>query len=199
MHKKVEYPQVVFLAGASGSGKTTLANDLNITQFNLDHFYKDDSPELPKIYGKKTDWDLPEVWDEKSALDHLLELIETRRTSYVKYDMVTNKKLDDFNIEINADEKYILCEGIFTYLIIPKIQEMNRCADIIWLEQNKLQNSYRRVKRDLEGKRSAIGFSSFRSMLLLAREKKLKKEYIGLDARMMSYDNAYRYLKQFEK
>jgi uridine kinase len=197
MHQEVTYPQIIFLAGASGSGKTTLAKLLSIPQFNLDHFYRDDSPELPKLIGKTTDWDLPEVWDHELALEHLLELIKTGKTSYVKYDMVTAKKKDKFELEIAPGTKYILCEGIFSYLIIPQLQKMDLCTDIIWLSQNRRLNTVRRLKRDLRENRASKAIAAYRSTILNLRDSKLKKKYLALDARVMNFDSALRYLSQY--
>ena len=197
MHQEVTYPQIIFLAGASGSGKTTLAKLLSIPQFNLDHFYRDDAPELPKLIGKTTDWDLPEVWDHELALEHLLELIKTGKTSYVKYDMVTAKKKDKFELEIAPGTKYILCEGIFSYLIIPQLQKMDLCTDIIWLSQNRRLNTVRRLKRDLRENRASKAIAAYRSTILNLRDSKLKKKYLALDARVMNFDSALRYLSQY--
>lgn len=194
---KKKYPQVVFLVGPSGSGKTTLMKQLDAVIFDLDHFYKPDSPEHPKLIGNVTDWDMADTWDAVSAIEKLEELIYTGSTTIKTFDMTTNNYSSTKTISLN-DKKYILCEGIFAYLVIPAIQKLGYCEDIVWLESNKIVNAKRRLQRDIkEARKTSTTFILYRTTVLTFREKQLKNEYMKLSARCMTFDNAVRYLKQY--
>lgn len=140
--------RIVLLTGASGSGKTSLVNRLGIPTITLDDFYFDhDHPGLPRRYGI-VDWDSPDTWNRKAAVQALVHICTQGEVEVPIYDIPTSLRTGSRTIV--ADETpLVVAEGIFAAEIVAELQRQQVLADAIVIARPRLTTFWFRLLRDL--------------------------------------------------
>ena len=149
--------QVIVLAGPSGSGKSRLAERLRLPVLRLDDFYKLGSdPSLPRItHGANTglvDWDHPDSWNQRAAVDAIADLCSTGRTDVPVYDIASSTVTGTQTLAL-AGRGVFVAEGIFAQNIVGECRRRQLLAAAVCVTQHPGVTFVRRLRRDLRERR----------------------------------------------
>ncbi|MEU3373206.1 ATP-binding protein [Streptomyces sp. NPDC006711] len=175
--------RVVLLSGPSGSGKSSLAAHTDLPVLRLDDFYKEgDDPTLPVVAGSSDiDWDSPLSWDADAAVDAIVELCRTGRTSVPLYSIATSSITGTTTLAIERTPLFI-AEGIFAADIVTRCQELGVLADAICLRGRPSTTFRRRLLRDLREGRKSVAFLLRRGWRLMRSERAIVARQSALGA-----------------
>ncbi|MER6994445.1 hypothetical protein [Streptomyces sp. NPDC000410] len=175
--------RVVLLAGPSGSGKSSLAARSGLPVLRLDDFYKEaDDPTLPLVTGSTDiDWDSPDSWDADAAVEAVVELCRTGRTTVPVYDISTSSRVDREALDIERTPLFV-AEGIFAAEIVARCQELGVLADALCLRGRPSTTFRRRLLRDLREGRKSVPFLLRRGWRLMRAERGIVARQSALGA-----------------
>ncbi|MFI9581141.1 uridine kinase [Streptomyces sp. NPDC052236] len=175
--------RVVLLAGPSGSGKSSLAARTGLPVLRLDDFYKEgDDPTLPLVTASTDiDWDSPLSWDADAAVEAIVELCRTGRTTVPVYDIATSARVDREAFEVGHTPLFV-AEGIFAADVVRRCQELGVLADALCLRGRPSTTFRRRLVRDLREGRKSVGFLLRRGWRLMRAERGIVARQTALGA-----------------
>lgn len=193
-------PRFILLGGASGSGKSYLARRYGRPHLELDAYYRqiaDDSPATPfprTPYGQ-IDWDHPDTWNLQAAVDAVVELVETGRTSMPDYDISTSSVVGEKQLELGTaspdggasphttdGHEVIIAEGVFAHAAAPALanvcEDLGVRLDAFWIDQPTVTTAVRRFARDVAERRKPIPFLIQRGWALARTERGLRERHL---------------------
>ncbi|MGW1880952.1 uridine kinase [Streptomyces sp. NPDC001970] len=175
--------RVVLLTGPSGSGKSSLAARSGLPVLRLDDFYKEaDDPTLPLITGSTDiDWDSPASWDADAAVDAVVELCRTGRTTVPVYDIATSSRAGTETLDIERTPLFV-AEGIFAAEIVDPCRQAGVLADALCLRGRPSTTFRRRLLRDLREGRKSVAFLLRRGWRLMRLERGIVARQAALGA-----------------
>ena len=185
--------RVVLLCGPSGSGKTRLAHHCGYPVLHLDDFYKEaGDPTLPLLPdGRSVDWDAPESWDAKAAVDAIASLALTGRAEIPVYDISTSARTGTAVVRTDGAHVFV-AEGIFAAEIIGRCRELGVLADALCLRGRPGTTFRRRLVRDLRERRKPPAVLVRRGWRLMRAEREIVARQTALGAHPCSGDEALR-------
>ena len=195
---------VVVVAGPSGSGKTVLCRRLSEDRgwpvVNLDDFYKEgDDPSLPRadLRGGEpvVDWDSPESWSCKEALDALATLCREGRAEVPVYDIPSNARVGTRPVEVGA-AAYVLVEGIFAEQVVGPCRAQGLLADAVCVRNPRLVTFVRRLVRDLREHRKPPWVLLRRGLSLLRAEPEIVDRARAAGCRVTTSRRAFEELRR---
>lgn len=166
MEASADAPRVVLLGGASGSGKTYLARRYGRPHLPLDAFYfqrSDDAaaggsgPLFPRTPYGEVDWDHPGTWNEKAAVDAVVELLEEGVTEVPDYDISTSSVLGRTPVALEPGG-VIMAEGIFAEQMPAALRRAGVPFEAWYIDQGRGATAVRRLARDLAERRKPVPF-----------------------------------------
>ncbi|MEU2431024.1 uridine kinase [Streptomyces sp. NPDC007861] len=175
--------RVVLLAGPSGSGKSSLAARSGLPVLRLDDFYKEgDDPTLPLMAGTTAvDWDSPVSWDADAAVEAVVELCRTGRTTVPVYDIATSSRTGRESLDIERTPLFV-AEGIFAADIVARCRQQGVLADALCLRGRPSTTFRRRLLRDLREGRKSVLFLLRRGWRLMRAERGIVARQTALGA-----------------
>ncbi|MFD7442273.1 uridine kinase [Streptomyces sp. NPDC059909] len=183
--------RVVLLTGPSGSGKSSLAARSGLPVLRLDDFYKEgDDPTLPLMAGTTAvDWDSPASWDADAAVDAVVELCRTGRTTVPVYDIATSSRAGTETLDIERTPLFV-AEGIFAAEIVDRCRRAGVLADALCLRGRPSTTFRRRLLRDLREGRKSVAFLVRRGWRLMHAERGIVARQSALGAHPCGKDEA---------
>jgi uridine kinase len=150
--------RVVVLAGPSGAGKSRLAERLHDAHgwpiLRLDDFYRDeDDPAMPRSEELGiVDWDHPDSWNRRAAVEALGVLVTTGSVSTPVYDISLSRAVASATVAAGPHD-LVLAEGIFAAEIIGELRECGLLAAAYCVHHRPFVTFVRRLTRDLRERR----------------------------------------------
>ncbi|MFD8420570.1 uridine kinase [Streptomyces sp. NPDC059466] len=183
--------RVALLCGPSGSGKSLVAARSGLPVLRLDDFYKEgDDPTLPLVDGSSDiDWDHPESWDARKAVDAIEELCRSGRTTVPVYDISLSARTGTEALRIERTPLFI-AEGIFAAEIVERCRELGLLGDALCLSRGPVTTFRRRFVRDLKEGRKSVPFLLRRGWRLMRAERSIVARQTALGAHPCDKDEA---------
>jgi len=186
---------VVLLCGPSGSGKTSLTRRLGLPVLQLDDFYRnaDDArtdPPMPHRFGI-VDWDDPDSWDGRAALEVLVRLCVEGAADVPVYDIPTSRRTGTSRLDL-AGAPVVVAEGIFAAQLVSRCREAGILADALCLRLRPAVTFWRRLARDLSESRKPPVTLVRRGLGLMRDEPRLVEQWVALGCRPVSVPEAER-------
>jgi uridine kinase len=185
--------RVVLLCGPSGSGKTSLTRRLGLPVLQLDDFYRDaddtgTDPPMPHRFGI-VDWDDPDSWDGRAALQTLVRLCVDTVADVPVYDIPTSRRTGTARLDL-AGAPVVLAEGIFAAHLVASCREAGVLADALCLRMSPAVTFWRRLARDLSESRKPPLTLARRGLALMRDEPALVEQWVALGCRPVSVAEA---------
>lgn len=173
---------LILLGGASGSGKSYLAHRFGRPHLELDNFYREISEHtaatpLPQTPYGEIDWDHPGTWNCDSAVDALIELLESGQTQVPDYSISTSSYDGTRRIELNGGP--LLAEGIFVSEILAPLRRLGVPVQAYYIEVSALATAARRLVRDIKERRKPILFLLKRGYALLRADQQIRARHVA--------------------
>ena len=181
--------RVVLLCGPSGSGKTSLVRRLGLPVLQLDDFYRDaddvrTDPPMPHRFGI-VDWDDPDSWDGRAALEVLVRLCVEGSADVPVYDIPTSRRTGTSRLDL-AGAPVVVAEGIFAAQLVGRCREAGVLADALCLRLRPMVTFWRRLARDLSESRKPPLTLVRRGLGLMRDEPRLVAQWVALGCRPVS-------------
>ncbi|MFC7491511.1 MULTISPECIES: uridine kinase family protein [unclassified Knoellia] len=179
--------RVVVLAGPSGAGKSRLAERLHATHgwpiVRLDDFYRDeDDPSMPRSDELGIiDWDHPDSWSASTAVDSLVQLVDTGSTWTPVYDISLSRAVDTTTVQAAPDD-LVLAEGIFAAEIVAALREAGVLHSAWCIHHRPFVTFVRRLARDLKERRKSPMVLVRRGLALMRAEPEVVRRQVALGA-----------------
>lgn len=178
--------RVVLLCGPSGSGKTSLTRRLGLPVLQLDDFYRDaddarTDPPMPHRFGI-VDWDDPDSWDGRAALEALVRLCVQGAADVPVYDIPSSSRTGTSRLDL-AGAPVVVAEGIFAAQLVGPCREAGVLADALCLRLRPAVTFWRRLARDLSEARKPPLTLVRRGLGLMRDEPRLVQRWIDLGCR----------------
>jgi uridine kinase len=178
--------RVVVLAGPSGAGKSRLAARLHAAHgwpiVRLDDFYRDeDDPAMPRSAELGiVDWDHPDSWDRRAAVEALATLVATGSVATPVYDISLSRAVGSAVVTAGPDD-LVLTEGIFAAEIIADLRERGLLAGAYCVHHHRLLTFAYRLLRDLSERRKPPWTLVRRGLTLMRDEPRVvaRQEALG--------------------
>jgi uridine kinase len=169
----LDHRRVILLAGPSGSGKSTIVRSVGLPMVYLDDFYKSGTdPSLPRHPELDiVDWDHPDSWDRRAALDALERLCREGRAEVPVYDISANGPVGTHIVDVGGQA--FVAEGIFAPELVCELTERGLLLDAIVVQRDRWKNLVRRAARDLKDRRKPPGTILRRGMHLYRVEQEV--------------------------
>jgi len=173
--------RVILLAGPSGSGKSYIARQTGLPVLCLDDFYKNgDDPTLPRRNGQ-VDWDSPQSWDARTAVDTIARLAREGRADVPVYAIGADRRVSTRAFEVDGSPLFV-AEGIFAAEIVEECRRRGLLAGAYALRRPRGATFLRRLARDLAEQRKAPRVLLRRGVALLRAEPAVLRRQTGLGA-----------------
>ncbi|KOX05687.1 ATP-binding protein [Micromonospora sp. NRRL B-16802] len=173
--------RVILLAGPSGSGKSYIARQTGLPVLCLDDFYKNgDDPTLPRRNGQ-VDWDSPQSWDARTAVDTIARLAREGRADVPVYAIGADRRVATRAFEVDGSPLFV-AEGIFAAEIVEECRRRGLLAGAYALRRPRGATFLRRLARDLAEQRKAPRVLLRRGVALLRAEPAVLRRQTGLGA-----------------
>jgi uridine kinase len=174
--------KVILIAGPSGSGKSYIARRTGLPILCLDDFYKSgDDPTLPHISGA-IDWESPDSWDAKAAIE---QLAATGRVDVPAYSFSANRPIGSHVVTTGGAPLFI-GEGIFAAEIAAECQERGLLAGAFAVRRPRAVTFLRRLTRDLAEHRKPPMVLVRRGLRLLREDPRVLARQAELGCRAAS-------------
>lgn len=185
--------RVVLLCGPSGSGKTSLTRRLGLPVLQLDDFYRDaddtrTDPPMPHRFGI-VDWDDPDSWDARAALETLVRLCVEGAADVPVYDIPTSSRTGTARLDL-AGAPVVVAEGIFAAQLVARCREAGVLADALCLRLRPVVTFWRRLARDLSESRKPPLTLVRRGLGLMRDEPRLVQQWVDLGCRPVDVGEA---------
>ncbi|GAB3619520.1 hypothetical protein GCM10027417_07800 [Glutamicibacter endophyticus] len=172
-------PTIILIGGASGSGKSYLAGRFGNPHLPLDEFYREISEDgnpaaFPRTAYGQIDWDHPETWNLQAAVDALIELAKTGRTTVPNYSIATSSYSGHREISGSGP---ILAEGIFLSQVLAPLQRAGCHVQAYFVDEPALLTAIRRFARDVAERRKPMGFLIKRGYALYRAHQSTRESY----------------------
>lgn len=175
------------MGGASGAGKSYLARTYGRPHLLLDAFYREiaedsaaDGPLPRTVYGQ-IDWDDPNTWNLNSAVDAIIELMETGRTRVPVYSITTSSITGHEDLELASGP--IVAEGIFAAELPRALSQLGLRPGTdfhAWyIDQHRFPTAARRFARDVTERRKPVSFLLRRGWSLMRQEREIRGRYLA--------------------
>ncbi len=166
---------------------------------NLDDFYKDGSdPSLPRIglgHESIVDWDDPESWHLKEALEAIESLCRDGRADVPVYDIAHDGRTGHRILDVQ-EAAYFVAEGIFAQEVVQDCRSRGLLADAICVRNHRVLTFWRRLTRDLQERRKHPLVLLHRGVMLLRGEPQVVAHAVALGCTPMTSEEAYRHVSR---
>lgn len=147
----------------------------------LDDFYKDgDDPTLPRRNGQ-IDWESPDSWDARAAVDVIDQLVRHGRAEVPVYAINKDRRVATRRFEL-AGSPLFVAEGIFAAEIVGECRQRGLLAGAYALRRPRGATFLRRLARDLAEQRKGPRVLVRRGVALLRAEPAVLRRQTGLGA-----------------
>ncbi len=192
--------RVILVTGPSGAGKSRLSQRINAAHgwpvIRLDDFYREHhDPGLPLSDLGIPDWDHPDSWNARAAVDALRTLVDTGRTEVPIYD-IGRSEVTGTRAVAAAPGHYVLAEGLFAARLVEPLKAEGLLADALCVCHNRWITFVRRLVRDLAERRKAPHILLRRGWTLLRQEPEIIADAVRHGAREIHPHAAETYLTQ---
>lgn len=188
--------RAILIAGPSGAGKSRLASRLGLPVLQLDDYYKNgDDPTLPHFESGAVDWDHPDSWNHRAALQGLQELCEVGTTDVPIYDISANAAIGHRQLEI-GEARCFVAEGIFAAELVHACRETGLPATAICVRRSRWVTFVLRLVRDLREHRKPPLFLLKRGWWLTMREPEIVAALVAKGCTAMTPKQAEAIIKR---
>lgn len=176
-----QHTPLILLGGASGSGKSYLADRFGRPHMELDNFYRELSEDsaatpLPRTDYGEVDWDHAGTWNCDTAVDALIELLESGTTQVPNYSISTSSYDGTHPVELNGGP--LLAEGIFVSEILAPLKRLDVPVQAYYIEVSALTTAIRRFVRDVRERRKPIIFLLQRGYALYRADRQIRARHL---------------------
>lgn len=187
--------RTIVVAGPSGSGKSRLSRRLGLPVLNLDDFYKDGTdPSLPRIQSGPNagivDWDDPESWLLRDALDAIRELCETGATEVPIYEIAHDGRTGSRTLSLEGYDTFV-AEGIFAQEVVAACERSGELLAAYCITQRPVVTFWRRLVRDLRERRKPPLVLLRRGLVLMRKQRRVVADAAAKGCRVVSPEQAY--------
>ncbi|GAA2550095.1 uridine kinase [Neomicrococcus aestuarii] len=188
--------QFIILGGPSGSGKSYLAERFGAPHIQLDNYYREIAEDahrpFPRTPYGEIDWDHHETWNDSTALDSMMELLENGRTTVPAYDISTSSYVGSEVVELAGGP--IIAEGIFADRILQPLRQLEVPVQGIYVREPSSTTALRRFARDVSESRKPVPFLVKRGLSLWRAEASLRNRYLAAGFQEMNKPDLKSYL-----
>ncbi|WP_309079722.1 uridine kinase [Zhihengliuella sp.] len=190
---------LVLLGGASGAGKSYLAGRYGRPHVVLDNFYRELSEHtarspLPMTPYGEVDWDHPGTWNTSSAVDAIVELLESGEAHVPDYSLATSSYRGRSLVALDSGP--VIAEGIFGDRVLAPLKRQGVPVDAIYVDTPRLLTAVRRLVRDVSEGRKPLPFLLKRGWALFRAEGAVRRRYLEAGFRPMPKPAVKRYLAE---